>query len=189
MSSTLLKRTPCVVGVFDDDDVFLDGCKTIKGKGLNVLDAFTPFPVHGIEKILNIPRSNLAVAAFMFGCFGFICGLALQVGLAGFDWPNNFGGKPPVALPAFVPVTFELTILCASLGMVGTYFFRSTLLPGFEPKIYDQHATSHHFVVLVESANMTEDIKETLKDIGAIEVREDEYLEQNAPFPLPIKMK
>lgn len=189
MSSTLIKRTPCVVGVFDDDDVFLAGCKKIKDKNLNVLDAFTPFPVHGIEAVLNIPRSNLAIAAFMFGIFGFICGLSMQVGLQGFDWPNNFGGKPPVSLPAFVPITFELTILCASLGMVGTYFFRSTLLPGFEPKIYDIHATSHHFVVLVEAAEMTDDIKDILKDAGAIEVREDEYLEQNAPFPLPIKMK
>ena len=189
MSSSLIKRTPCIVGVFDDDDVFLAGCRKIKGKNLNVLDTFTPFPVHGIESVLNVPRSNLGIAAFMFGMFGFLCGLAMQVGLQGFDWPNNFGGKPPVAIPSFVPITFELTVLCASLGMVGTYFFRATLLPGFEPKIYDQHATSHHFVVLVEGGAMADDAKAILKDAGAIEIREDEYLEQNAPFPLPIKMK
>ena len=189
MSSTLIKRTPCVVGVFDDDDVFLNGCKHIKAKNLNVLDTFTPFPVHGIEAVLNVPRSNLAIAAFMFGIFGFLCGLSLQLGLQGFDWPNNFGGKPPVAIPAFVPITFEITILCASLGMVGTYFMRASLMPGYEPKIYDQHATSHHFVVLVESANTVQEAKDILKEAGAIEIREDEYLEQNSPLPLPINMK
>ncbi|MBI3141752.1 MAG: DUF3341 domain-containing protein [Bacteroidetes bacterium] len=189
MSSTLINRTPCVVGVFDDDDVFLDACKKLKSKNLKVLDTFTPFPIHGIEKVLDVPRSNLAIAAFMFGTFGFIVGVALQVGLAGFDWPNNFGGKPPVAIPAFVPIIFELTILCASLGMVATYFFRSSLMPGFEPKIYDRHATSHHFVVLVEKTpGMRGEIIEIVKNAGAIEVRDDEYLEQNAPFPLPIKM-
>lgn len=185
----LIKRTPCVVAVYNDDDKFLDGCKFIKGKDLRVLDAFTPFPVHGLENILKIPRSNLAIAAFMFGVLGFLSGLALQVGLQGFNWPINFGGKPPVAIPSFVPITFELTILFASLGMVGTYFFRAMLLPGFEPKIYDPHATSHHFVVLVEAEGMSDEIKSILKDSGAIEIRDDEYLEQNAPFPLPIKMK
>lgn len=185
----LIKRTNCVVGVYDDDDKFLAGLKHIKSKNLSVLDTFTPFPIHGIEKILEVPRSNLGIAAFVFGVIGFLCGLSLQVGLAGFDWPNNFGGKPAVAIPSFVPVTFEITVLLASLGMVGTFFFRSMLIPGFEPKIYDIHATSHHFVVLVEAAGMTEEITAILKESGAIETRTDEYLEQNAPIPLPINMK
>lgn len=185
----LLKRTPCVVGVFDDDDKFLQGLRFVKEKNLNVLDTFTPFPVHGIEKVLNVPRSNLAVAAFIFGALGFLTGLSIQVYMQGIDWPNNFGGKPPIAIPSFIPVTFELTVLFASLGMVGTFFFRSMLLPGFEPKLYDQHATSHHFVVLVEADSMTDDINDILKEAGAIETRQDEYLEQNGPAPLPIKMK
>lgn len=185
----LLKRTPCVVGVFDDDDKFLDGLKFIKSKGLTVLDTFTPFPVHGIEKILNVPRSNLGVAAFMFGALGFLTGLSIQVYMMGVDWPNNFGGKPPIAIPSFIPVTFELTILFASLGMVGTFFFRSMLMPGFTPKIYDEHATSHHFVVLIEAESMTAEINEMLKEAGAVETREDEFLEQNGPAPLPIKMQ
>ena len=70
------------------------------------------------------------------------------------DWPMDIGGKPSFALyknlPAFIPVTFESTVLCAAHGMVITFYLRSKLLPGVETVIIDDRATDDQFVMAIE---------------------------------------
>ena len=69
-----INKTDCIVAVFDDDTTLLGALTKAREKGFNILDCFTPFPVHGIEKILGIKRSNLAVSVdFVFAVsFGFL---------------------------------------------------------------------------------------------------------------------
>ena len=110
-----------LIGVYDDDEVMLSAIPEIRAKGAKILEAFTPFPIHGIDPALGIKRSRLPQAAFMFGATGTTCALCLQVLTLGFDWPMNIGGKAYIPFPSFIPVLFELTVLCASLGMVGTF--------------------------------------------------------------------
>jgi hypothetical protein len=92
-----------------------------------------------------------------------------------FDWPMDIGGKPSFALyknlPAFIPVTFESTVLCAAHGMVITFYLRSKLLPGVEPKIYHPRQADDHFVMAVQVKDGNEEtIKQALINAGAIEV-------------------
>ena len=54
-----INKINCIVAVFEDDEVLLEALKKARAAGLKILDCFTPFPVHGIEKILGIKRSNL----------------------------------------------------------------------------------------------------------------------------------
>ena len=152
MSIIKVKKTPAVVAVYEDDEVLLHALKMAKERGFKILDCFTPFPVHGIESILGLKRSNLAVAAFIFGMFGFTCGLSLVTYTMHLDWPVIFGGKPTWPLASFIPVTFELTILLSALGMTFTYYWICGLLPGVQPVIYDRRSTDDRFVVLLDSS-------------------------------------
>lgn len=189
LSIVKIKRTNCVVAVFDDDQVFLDALATARHKGYEMLDAFTPFPIHGIEKVVGMKRSNLAIAAFVFGCIGLLFGLSLTGYTMRVDWPMNIGGKPTWPLLSLVPVLFECTVLISALGMVTTFFVISKLGPGVLPVIYDKRATADRFVVLLKDGKNGAEIRQSMKDAGAVDLRDDVHVDHNLPMPLPIRLK
>ena len=100
--------------MYDDDDKLLDAARELVGKGIHVNDVYSPFPVHGIDPIIGVKRTRLAIASFMYA----MTGTSLAVlGMWYFmisDWPMNIGGKPSFSLfeniPAFIPVTFEFIV-------------------------------------------------------------------------------
>ncbi len=123
-----------IYAMYDDDHVLLEGAKKVVAKGLQVKDVFSPFPVHGIDDVIGVRKTRLAICAFLYGLTGL--SLAL-IGMNYFmivDWPMNIGGKPNFTyldnLLAFVPITFEFTVLCAAHGMAITYMLRKKTLPG-----------------------------------------------------------
>lgn len=178
-----------VVGIFDDDEPMMDAIKEAKGLDIEIMDAFTPFPVHGLDKAMGLKSSKLDIVAFIFGALGLTTAVSLQVYTMGIDWPMNIGGKPALAFPSFIPVSFELTVLFSALGMVATYLVVSRLLPGVEPRLYDPAQTSHHFVVLFKDDYMTEEITRICEEHGALEVRQDRYQQTLWPYPIPVKLK
>lgn len=111
-----------LIGIYEDEDILLDAIKTIRKNKIKIHEVFTPFPVHGIDDVLGYRRSKLPIAAFCFGALGCTFGLSMQSFMLGIDWPMIIGGKDFIPLPAFIPVTFECTILFASFGMVGVFF-------------------------------------------------------------------
>jgi hypothetical protein len=182
-------KTPAIIAIFEDDDLLKDALKKAIAKGYKVLDCFTPFPVHGIEKILGIKRSNLAVAAFVFGSIGFCLAMTLMTYTMTIDWPMDIGGKPTWPLTSFIPILFEMSVLICSLGMAFTFFWISGLFPGVEPVIYDLRATDDRFVVIFEEAGRGEEIKSLMLENGVVEVRNDEFISHNFPGPSPIILK
>ena len=189
MADALLKRTDCVMGVFDDEEIFVEAVLSLKNKGYTIKDAFTPFPVHGLGKAMGLPGTRLGYVTFIAGLFGAAFAFTAMSWMMGFNWPMNIGGKPSWPIPAFIPITFEFMVLMASLGTVAAYLLRNTMMPGFEPKIYHSRATQDRFVVLVAEDGDREQITDLMGKYGAEAVYEDEYLEQKSPLPLPIKMK
>ena len=182
-------KTPAIVAVFDDDDVLKSAIKTSNEKGYKILDCFTPFPVHGIERLLGIKYSNLGVAAFVFGCIGFSLAMTLMTYTMTVDWPVNIGGKPTWPLASFVPILFEGTVLICSLGMAFTYYWICGMFPGVEPVIYDIRATDDRFVLILEEGNRGEEIKGAMNIQGMVDVRNDDYITHNFPGPAPIKLR
>jgi hypothetical protein len=172
-----------LVGVFDDDDVLLGAIKTLREKGAKIVEAFTPFPVHGIDPALGIKRSRLPQAAFIFGATGTTCALTLQIATLGFDWPMNIGGKPNLAFPAFIPVSFELTVLFAALGMVGTFLLASGLGPGAQKTIFDPRSSDDKFILVFDldknSQFSTDQLTQMIKDSGASEVNIKDIVEKH----------
>ncbi|GAB4243784.1 MAG: DUF3341 domain-containing protein [Ekhidna sp.] len=170
--------TNYVLGVFDDEDVLMDAVKTVRGEGVKIEEVYTPFPVHGLEDALGYKRSWLSIAAFLFGITGTTLALTMQIGMMGVDWPMIIGGKDYLPFPSFVPVTFELTVLLASFGMVGTFLGISNLKPWARPRIYDIRITDDKHVMAIDldrNDKSEADIKKVLQGTGAVEVNNKKF--------------
>lgn len=145
-------RTPrpsrAVLALYDDPDRLLNAAAVAKEHGLPGLDAYTPYPVHGLSEALGIRKSWIPYVTLVVGLTGAALGLAFEIWTQAFDWPINVGGKPMVSLPAFIPVTFECGVL---LG--GTMTLAALLiacgLPNFKGPILDRDLTNDRFALYV----------------------------------------
>ncbi|MFN8692143.1 MAG: DUF3341 domain-containing protein, partial [Cyclobacteriaceae bacterium] len=123
-------------------------------------------------------RSRLPIAAFLFGMTGTMLALTMQIWMLGFDWPMIIGGKNFASLPPFVPVTFELTVLLAAFGMVGTFMIVSDLKPYKWPRQFDIRSTNDKHVMAIDLASnklSKDEIARILKENGAEEVNEKNF--------------
>jgi len=165
------------LGVFDDEDVLLQAIDNMRGAGVKIYDVFSPYPVHGIDDALGIERSRLPIAAFFYGMCGLAFSLWLQIYTLGFDWPMIIGGKPQIALPAFVPVAFELTVFFTCHGMVITFYAISGLYPRFKTPVMDVRSTDDKFVMAIEldeNNSALPKLTQLLRENGASEVNQKE---------------
>ena len=94
-------------------------CEQLRDAGYSRFDAHTPYPIHGLERAMGLRPSRLPFIVLACALVGGVGALALQIWVHSVAYPQNIAGKPFFALPAYVPVTFELTIL---LSAFGTFF-------------------------------------------------------------------
>lgn len=169
MSST----TNYILGVYDDEDEVLHAVREVKAKGINVEDVYSPFPIHGLDVAVGHERTRLPVAAFMFGALGMCCTFALISYTMVFDWPMIIGGKDFFALPNWIPIAFEGTVLFTAFGLVSTFCASNGLYPGNKVEVLDLRITDDKFVMAINvdrNKMSAADIKKALKDSGAAEV-------------------
>ncbi|MDH5609757.1 MAG: DUF3341 domain-containing protein [Cyclobacteriaceae bacterium] len=174
----MAKGSNFLIGVFEDEDVLLSAIRSVRGSGVKIHEVYSPFPVHGIEDALGYRRSRLSVVAFLFGLLGTTLALTMQIGMMTIDWPMIIGGKDYLPIPAFIPVTFELTVLLASFGMVGTFMVISNLKPWGKAKMFDIRSTDDKHIMAIElsSNKMSEgEIDTLLKSNGASEVNKKNF--------------
>ena len=168
-----------VVGIYDDEDVLLNGIKKVRDSGIKIQDVYSPFPVHGIDDALGIKKTRLPIAAFIFGLIGTSLALLMQIWMLGYDWPMIIGGKNHASLPPFIPVTFEFTVLLSALGMVGTFMIVSDLKPYKWPRQFDIRSTDDKHVMAVDlatnSGKSKDELKRILKESGASEVNDKSF--------------
>ena len=163
------------VGIFEEESVLLSAIRSLREKGLRIYEVYSPYPVHGIDNALGYKRSRLPIAAFLFGLTGTILALVMQIGMMTADWPMIIGGKDFLPLPAFIPVTFELTVLFASFGMVAVFFVVSNLKPWGRPKLFDPRSTNDKHVMVLplvaQNGLEAKQIEEQLRKVGASETK------------------
>jgi hypothetical protein len=100
---------------------------------------------------MGLPRSRLPRVAFGAGVAGVVFALGFQFYMAAFDWPLDVGGKPLNSALAFVPITFEITVLLAGLAVTAAFFWRCRLFPGARPIAFDEPVTLDGFVLVLRS--------------------------------------
>ncbi|WP_461639863.1 DUF3341 domain-containing protein [Labilibaculum euxinus] len=135
---------------FEDEENLLRATKELRAQDVSIQDVLTPFPVHGLDTALGYKRSNLPTVAFICGAIGLAVAFGFQTWAFTVDYPLFIGGKPHFAIPSFIPITFELTVLFASFGMAIAFFIRSKLGPGARTVIHDERSTDDRFVIIVD---------------------------------------
>ena len=153
--------------VYDDDDKLIDAIKNLNENKIMIEEVFTPFPVHGLDHLLDLKPTRLAIAAFIYGCIGLTFGLLMINYIMIIDWPQNIGGKPSFSLlenlPAFVPVIFELTVFFAAHLMVITFYLRSRLWPFKEAENPIPETTDDKFLIQIPVFGNESKIKSIIK--------------------------
>ncbi|HKP31874.1 MAG TPA: DUF3341 domain-containing protein [Chitinophagaceae bacterium] len=161
-----------VVGCFDDEMVLFPAVKEVRKSGYKIHDVYTPFPIHGLDKALGLRETSLHTAGFIYGITGTATALGFISWVFTKDWPLNIGGKPQFALPAWIPIIFELTVLFASVGMVLTFCYLCQMAPFVKKHHFHLRATDDLFVMAIECTSKTneESAKAYLQLLGAKEV-------------------
>lgn len=162
-----------IVGLFKDPYHLLKAAKEAHARKFKNCDAFTPFPVHGMDELLSIGRSKVPWITLVFGLIGCFGGLGFQIWVSAVAWPLNVGGKPFLSIPAFIPVTFECAVL---LGGLATFFGLLGILrlPNFHTKILDPNITNDVFALYIpakEAGFRESDVKAFLEKSGAYEIK------------------
>src|SRR3954466_4050495 len=161
-----------IVGSFGDEEVLFPAVKKVRRAGYKIHDVFTPFPIHGLDKAMGLRDTSLHTAGFIYALCGTCTALGFITWALTVDWQINIGGKPFFALPAWIPITFELTVLFASVGMVLTFCYLCQLAPFVKKDHFHPRATDDLFVMAIECTDKTNDseVSQFLNDLGAKEV-------------------
>ena len=139
-----------VIGYFDSPTELVHAVKKIREAKYENFDAFTPYPVHGLDAAQGVKRSPIPYITFIAGLTGGSLGFLLQYWTSAIDWPIIVGGKPFNSWPAFIPVTFELTILFAGLATAGSMILFNGL-PNHKRKAFDPGLTRDKFAAVIEA--------------------------------------
>ncbi len=163
-----------VVAEFEDEQALLKAGEAMHHKhGYTKLDAMTPFPVHGIEAAIGIPRSILGYVVICIGLTGMMSAILLQWWTGAVDYPLVIAGKPYFAFEFAMPIIFELTVLFSAFACVFGMFALNGLPNLYHPVMNFSRfgrATDDGFLLVVEKSDPKFSVMETrqlLVNLGA----------------------
>lgn len=161
-----------VVGNFYDEQVLFPAVKQVRRKGYKIHDVYTPMPIHGLDAAMGLRDTSLHTAGFIYGITGTITAFSFITWAFTTDWPLNIGGKPFFALPAWIPIIFELTVLFSAVGMVLTFCYLCQLAPFVKKDHFNPRSTDDTFVMAIECNDKTSEaeVSQFLQSVGAQEV-------------------
>ncbi len=167
------KPTRGVLALYTDPDSLLNAAAQAKEHGFPEMDAFTPYPVHGLSEALGIRKSWIPYVTLVMGLTGSTLGLTFMIWTSAFDWPILIGGKPMISLPAFIPITFECGVLIGGTMTLAALLLACGL-PNLKGPVLDRDLTNDRFGLWIPETgpgwNETR-IVQFLKSTGAADVR------------------
>lgn len=140
-------------GLYDDEQDLMSAVRKANEKHLEIMDVYSPFPVHGLDPILGLKESRLHIVGFIFGALGTLTAFGFMTWALASDWPIIYGGKPYWPVPSFIPITFELTVLFASIGMVVTFYTICGMGPGVSNPVLHDRITDDKFCIAFNVSN------------------------------------
>ena len=164
-----------LIAEFEGPTDLLDAARRTYAEGYRRLDAYSPFPVHGLAEAIGFQRTRLPLVVLLGGIAGGLGGYVLQYWIAAIDYPLNVGGRPLHSWPAFIPVTFELTVLAAALaavlGMLALNGLPRPYHPVFNVPAFEL-ATRNRFFLCIEATDPKFDQVATRRFLEALKARE-----------------
>jgi hypothetical protein len=166
-----------ILAVFDSDEKLVKALQSLQRKGVPVKEAYTPFPVHDVLKILG-RESRLPFFSIMAGVGTIVLVFAFLYYTSVIDYPINYGGKPYFAFPSFVVIIYLLTILFTFAGTVLAFHVRTGLFPGKEAEsVFSGSADDKFILTIGGEGDLTDDMASLadsiLKENGAVEINEN----------------
>lgn len=175
------KKLYGLLAKFQDQKDLILAAKRVQQEGYRDFDAYTPYPVEGLAGAMRLKSSYLPFFVLAGGLFGGVGGFLMQVFATGFDYPLNIGGRPLFSWPAYIPITFELTVLFAAFfGVIGMFFvtrFPQPYHPVFNSEDFNEHSTTDGFYLDIQASDPKFDLQRTkdfLQSLGASQVSEIE---------------
>ena len=162
-----------LLAIFKDPEHLKEAASHIRKLSIRRFEAYTPFPIHGLERAMGIGKSWVSAVTLVMGLMGGALGFLFQAWTSAIDWPLNVGGKPLISWPAFIPITFETTILIG--GVLTTLaLYAICRLPNFREPVLDVRFTSDRFGLYVDrlDPNFKElEVEKVFKECHAEEIR------------------
>ena len=171
-----MSRVYGLLAEFGDPEQVLAAAKKTHNAGYRRVEAYSPFPVHGLSEALGFSKTRLPLLVLIGGLLGGAGGYGLQYWISVIDYPLNIGGRPLHSWPAFIPVTFELAVLAAALtavfGMLALNGLPRPHHPVFNAPRF-QTASKDRFFIFIRSVDPLFDEEKTrrfLEELGPREV-------------------
>ena len=160
-----------VMGEFSTPEDLLAATKRAREAGYKYVEAYTPFPVEGLSEAVGFRWTAVPLITLIGGVGGGLTGFGLQYWVAAITYPLNIGGRPLNSWPAFIPVTFELTVLGASIfavfGMLALNKLPQPYHPVFNVARFAQ-ASTDKFFLCIEARDPKFDLVETSKFLQSL---------------------
>jgi len=161
-----------VVGVFEEEATLFSAVKRVRKSGYKLHDVYTPFPIHGLDREMGLRDTSIHTAGFIYAITGTTVAFSFITWVFTSDWPLNIGGKPHFALPAWIPIMFETTVLFSAVGMVITFCYLCQLAPFVRKHHFHPRATDDKFVMVIDCSakNNESEVTDFMNSIGATEI-------------------
>ena len=173
-----------LLATFGAEEDILTATRRSRGAGLEIVDIFTPYAVHGLNEAMGLKPSRLSWVAFACGALGASLILLFQYWASATSWPLNIGGKPWNSLPAFFPATFEMMVLFAGYGSVIAMLTVSKLFPGQRPRYTNHKISDNEFLLIIEETDAAFDpakVGALLADCHPLRIEEQVLGDEGVP--------
>ena len=159
---------------FDEPEHLVSGARQARAAGYRHLDAYAPLHVEGLSEALDLPPSRVPAVVLMGGLTGCFGGFFLQLWISKWYYAINVGGRPLNSWPSFIPVSFELTILCGALSALLAFLafcrFPRPYHPVFNVPEFEQ-ASQTRFYLCIESRDPRFDPETTQRFLTGLHPR------------------
>lgn len=173
---TVKPDTYGVMAAFDDAKTLVAATRAARAAGYTQIEAYSPFPIEGLSEAIGFTNTRLPALVLGGGIIGGLSGFGMQYFAQAIHYPLNIGGKPLNSWPAWIPITFEMTILFATLaavfGMMALNGLPQPYHPVFNVSRFSA-ASRDQFFLCIESADpkfAREDARRFLESLRPLEV-------------------
>ena len=172
------KRLPIfgLMAEFNSRRSLINAVKQVRANGYTRMEAYTPYPIEELNEALGHHRSRLPLIVLLGGVLGAVGGFGLQYWVSVIAYPHNIGGRPLNSWIAFIPVTFETTVLVAAfaavLGMLALNRLPMPYHPVFNVRRFKLASRDRYFLALDAQDPIFEEesTRELLESLGPMEV-------------------